>query len=33
MQFVPFVDPAALDMLDAFERGVYETLTATNPNC
>jgi CubicO group peptidase (beta-lactamase class C family) len=23
MQFLPFVDPAALDVLDAFERGVY----------
>jgi CubicO group peptidase (beta-lactamase class C family) len=24
MQFLPFVDPAALDVLDAFERGIYE---------
>jgi methyl acetate hydrolase len=24
MQFLPFADPAALDVLDAFERGVYQ---------
>jgi methyl acetate hydrolase len=24
MQFLPFVDPAALDVLDVFERGVYQ---------
>ena len=24
MQFLPFVDPAALELLDAFERGVYD---------
>ena len=24
MQFLPFVDPAAMDVLDAFERGTYE---------
>ena len=26
MQFLPFVDPSALDALDTFERGVYESL-------
>ena len=26
MQYLPFVDPTALDMLDTFERGVYELI-------
>jgi methyl acetate hydrolase len=26
MQFLPFVDPTALDVLDTFERGVYELI-------
>ena len=26
MQFLPFVDPAALELLDAFERGVYDLI-------
>ena len=29
MQFLPFVDPAALDVLDAFERGVYRISIAS----
>jgi hypothetical protein len=24
MQFLPFVDPSAIDVLEAFERGTYE---------
>jgi CubicO group peptidase (beta-lactamase class C family) len=31
MQFLPFADPAALDVLDAFERGAYQTINIASP--